>query len=160
MEGGGQESLWRWVFTSTAVTFYLIGYRTREFLDNLLGEAFSGWLMSDGYQAYRAYQKRSRCWDHLVRKARGLEESLVNSSQHFGRQPLEVLHALMQAVYEAREGPSKDLKAKHQERLDHFRAWLASATRTPSMRRHASSHESFSTIGRRFSRSSLIRSYP
>jgi transposase len=34
------KRLWLWVFTSTAVPFYLIGYRTREFLDNLLGEAF------------------------------------------------------------------------------------------------------------------------
>jgi len=116
------KSLWLWVFTSTAVTFYLIGYRTRELLDNLLGEAFAGWLMSDGYQAYRAYRKRLRCWAHLVRKARGLEESLVKSSQHFGRHTLDVLHALMQAVYEAREGPGADLKAKHQRQLDAFRA--------------------------------------
>jgi AcrR family transcriptional regulator len=116
------KSLWLWVFTSTAVTFYLIGYRTREFLDNLLGEAFTGWLMSDGYQAYRAYQKRLRCWAHLVRKARGLEESLVKSSQHFGKQTLDVLHTFMQAVYEAREGPGADLKAKHQRQLDAFRA--------------------------------------
>jgi transposase len=31
------KSLWLWVFTSTAVTLCLIGYRTRELLDNLLG---------------------------------------------------------------------------------------------------------------------------
>jgi hypothetical protein len=47
------------------VTLYLIGYRIREFLDNLIGEAFTGWLMSDGYQAYRAYRKRLRCGAHL-----------------------------------------------------------------------------------------------
>jgi hypothetical protein len=116
------KRLWLWVFTSTAVTFYLIGYRTRELLDNLLGEAFAGWLMSDGYQAYRAYRKRLRCWAHLVRKARGLEESLVQSSQRFGKQTLELLHLLMKAVYEAREGPDEDLKAKHQRQLDAFRA--------------------------------------
>ncbi len=57
-----------------------------------------------------------------MRKARGLEESLVKSSQHFGKQTLDVLHTFMQAVYEAREGPSKDLNAKHQERLEQFRA--------------------------------------
>ncbi|MGC1953465.1 MAG: IS66 family transposase [Gammaproteobacteria bacterium] len=115
------KSLWLWVFTSTAVTFYLIGYRTREFLDNLLSDSFTGWLMSDGYQAYRAYRKRLRCWAHLVRKARGLEESLVASSQHFGKQSLDLLHALMESVYEAREGPGEDLRAKHQRQLDAFR---------------------------------------
>ena len=87
------KRLWRWVVTATAVTFYLIGYRTRALLDHLLGEVFDGWLMSDGYQAYRAYQKRLRCWAHRVRQARGLEQRLVQSSQQFGRQTLEVLHA-------------------------------------------------------------------
>ena len=154
------KSLWRWVFTSPAVTFYLIGYRTRELLDNLLGEAFAGWLMSDGYQAYRAYRKRLRCWAHRVRKARGLEERLVKSSPRFGKQTLDVRHTVMQAVYEARKRPGEDLKAKHQERLDQFRAWLASATRTPNMRRRASSPERFSTTGMPFSRCCLIRSYP
>jgi hypothetical protein len=86
-----------------------------------VGEAFSGWLMSDGYQAYRPYRKRLRCWAHLVRKARGLEESLVKSSQRFGKQTVDLQHALMQAVYEAREGPSEDLKAKRQRQLDAFR---------------------------------------
>jgi transposase len=47
---------------------------------------------------------------------------LITSSQRFGRQPLDLLHALMQAVYEAREGPGEDLKAKHQRELDAFRA--------------------------------------
>ena len=115
------KSLWLWVLTSTVVTFYLIGYRTREFLDNLLGETFTGGLMSDGYHAYRAYSKRLRCWAHLLRKARGLEESLVKSSQRFGKQTLEVLHTFLQAVYEARESPGEDLKAKYQHPLDAFR---------------------------------------
>jgi hypothetical protein len=116
------KALWLWVFTSTTVTFYLIGYRTREFLDHLLGEAFTGWLMSDGYRVYRAYTKRLRCWAHLVRKARGLAESLVPSSQRFGQHALDVLQTLMQAVYEARESPGGDLKAKYQHQLDTFRA--------------------------------------
>jgi hypothetical protein len=115
------NDFWVWVFTSTTVVFYLIGYRPQEFLDHLLGEAFTGMLMSDGYQAYRAYQKRLRCWAHRVRKARGLDESLVQSSQHFGRQTLDVLHELMQAVYAAREGPGEDLKASYPKQLDVFR---------------------------------------
>ncbi|MGF1614536.1 MAG: IS66 family transposase [Gammaproteobacteria bacterium] len=116
------KALWLWVFTSTTVTFYLIGYRTREFLDHLLGEAFTGWLMSDGYRVYRAYTKRLRCWAHLVRKARGLAESWVPSSQRFGQQALDVLQTLMQAVYEARESPGGGLKAKYPHQLDTFRA--------------------------------------
>jgi transposase len=45
----------------------------------------------------------------------------VKSSQRFGKQALDVLQTLMQAVYEAREGPGEDLNAKHQRQLNAFR---------------------------------------
>ncbi len=32
-------------------------------------EAFLGWLISDGYAAYRSHTKRQRCLAHLIRKA-------------------------------------------------------------------------------------------
>ncbi|MGF1614801.1 MAG: transposase [Gammaproteobacteria bacterium] len=67
------------------------------------------------------YTKRLRCWAHRVRKARGLAESWVPSSQRFGQHALEVLQTLMQAVYEARESPGGDLKAKYPHQLDAFR---------------------------------------
>ena len=97
--------VWLWVFTSATTTVFRIGRRSRELLHGVLGEVFHGWLMSDGYWAYRAYDNRLRCLAHLLRKARGLEESLDGQAQRFGQRLHEHLQAVMDSVYAAREGP-------------------------------------------------------
>ncbi|MCP4376427.1 MAG: transposase, partial [bacterium] len=56
------QLLWLWVFSTSTVTLFLVGYRTKEIIENLLGSDFAGWLMSDGYKVYRNYLKRLRCW--------------------------------------------------------------------------------------------------
>jgi hypothetical protein len=43
------------VFTTVTVTLFLVGYRSREMVENVLGEVFAGWLMSDGYSVCRCY---------------------------------------------------------------------------------------------------------
>ena len=98
------KPFWLWVFVTTTVTLYSITFRTNELVRNLLSE-FTGWLMSDGYHVYREITKRLRCWAHLVRKAKGLAESLDREAAAFGKRALEVLKTLMDAVYQAREGP-------------------------------------------------------
>jgi hypothetical protein len=114
------QALWLWVVSSATVSLYLIGYRTAEMLDNVLGSGYHGWLMSDGYAVYRSYRHRLRCWAHLMRKARGLEESLDGDPvQRFGQQVRVLLEELMRAVYKAREGPPTVALA------DHYRARLA-----------------------------------
>jgi len=102
-EGG--RLVWLWVFTCASVTLFTVGRRTREVLDRVLGEAFAHWLMTDGYWAYRDYDWRLRCLAHLIRKARGLKESLDQRAQPFGTQVLDVVETLMQAVYQARGAP-------------------------------------------------------
>lgn len=97
--------LWLWVFTCTTVTFFIVGKRTREMVVRVLGEAFENWLMSDGYGVYRDVSWRLRCWAHILRKARGLEESLDQEAHRFGRQVLTVFKELMAAVYQARGSP-------------------------------------------------------
>jgi hypothetical protein len=117
-------ALWLWVISSAQVSLYLIGYRSAEILENVLGDRYQGWLMSDGYAVYRAYRNRLRCWAHLVRKARGLAESLDGRrTQHFGQQTLDLLEELMQAVYRAREGPpALGLPEQYAKRLTEFKA--------------------------------------
>ena len=61
--------------------------------------------MSDGYNAYRRFLKRCRCWAHLLRKAQGLVECLDSEAQHFGRQTVDVLDTLMAAIRTARDDP-------------------------------------------------------
>jgi hypothetical protein len=64
-EGG--RLLWLWVFTCASATLFVVGKRSRELLESVLGEAFAHWLMTDGYWAYRHYDWRLRCLAHIAR---------------------------------------------------------------------------------------------
>lgn len=95
--------LWLWVIVTPTVCLFLIGDRSKELVSNLFGEQFSGWLMSDGYMVYRKFKNRLRCWAHVTRKARGLEEAFNAEAVTFGRDVNLWLNRLMKAIYEARE---------------------------------------------------------
>ena len=110
-----------WAFKTTQTVLLTISRRTKETVKRILGEDFTGWLMSDGYQAYRYYLKRLRCWAHLERKAEGIRESLNKKAQEFGKVVLKVLKALIEAVYRARAGPLEDLRVKHGDLLEELR---------------------------------------
>ena len=97
--------LWLWVFSTESVTAYWIATRSSELIENILGQAYCGWLMSDGYQVYRKYLNRVRCWAHLIRKAKGLQEGLDKDSQLFGEKTLNLMGTLMTAIREARTHP-------------------------------------------------------
>ena len=113
---------WMWAFKTADTVLLTISRRTKETVERILGEDFTGWLMSDGYKAYRYYLKRLRCWGHLERKAEGIGESLNEKAQEFGKVVLKVLKALMEAVYRARAGPlEEDLRAKHGDLLEELR---------------------------------------
>ncbi|MDG4553372.1 MAG: transposase, partial [Candidatus Competibacter sp.] len=102
-----------WVFRSLTVTLYYVAGRGKELVENVL-DGFHGWLMSDGWGAYRHYPRRLRCWAHLLRKARGLAQSSDRAARLFGQQVLNALEALMAAVYAARESPLPvDLPGQH-----------------------------------------------
>ena len=58
--------------------------------------------MSDGYQAYRHYAKRLRCWTHLWRKAKGLSESQLPDIRAFGLELMALMKTCMEGVYTAR----------------------------------------------------------
>ena len=113
------QLLWLWVFTSATTTVFTIGRRTQALLHGLLGSALAGWLMSDGYWAYRDYDNRLRCLTHLLRKARGLQESLDPQAQELGNALHQCLETVMDAVYAAREGPPPvALRAQHAHQLN------------------------------------------
>ena len=114
------QLLWLWVITTPTVCLYFIGYRSQEILANVFDEGFTGWLMSDGYQVYRQFRHRLRCWAHLQRKAKGLKDSLNGEARAFGQATDALLNDLMKAIYQAREGPPRDLIAQFQDRLDAF----------------------------------------
>jgi hypothetical protein len=113
------QLLWLWVFTCASTTVFTIGRRTQELLHGMLGTAIEGWLMSDGYWAYRDYDNRLRCLTHLLRKARGLEDSLDRKARDFGESLRRCLETVMDAVYAAREGPPPvGLRKQHAKQLN------------------------------------------
>ena len=109
--------LWLWTFASATSVFFFVGRRTKEVLHQIIGNDFAGWLMSDGYLAYRGYTHRLRCWAHLIRKARALAESYTPHVQGYGKALLERLDHLMDHIYQAREGPPEDLRPRLAEDL-------------------------------------------
>ena len=114
--------LWLWVFTTRTTVVFWIASRSSELLDNVLGDDWNGWLMSDGYSAYRQCLKRCRCWAHLLRKAQGLEECLNGQVQRFGRQTVDLLDTLMAAIKAAREDPpDEQLPQLYRDLLHHYR---------------------------------------
>ena len=144
-EGG--KRLWLWVFITSSTALFLIGRRTKEIFTNLFDALtdFNGHLMTDGYSLYRAYLKRLRCWAHLLRKAKGLCESYTLTSQTYGRQVQDILNDLIDAVYQAREGPDRGMVsifAHHQETLKNLRKVCEAMT--------ASSHKKTRELGVEF----------
>jgi hypothetical protein len=115
--------LWLWVFVSNTVVAFWISSRASELINTVLGEnAYKGWLMSDGYKVYRQFRKRLRCWAHLIRKARGLTESYHKESQVFGKETLDFLNTLIEAIRNARETPpDKPLSEIYGELLNSYR---------------------------------------
>lgn len=99
---------WLWVFTCATATLFIVGRRSRKMVQRVLGEGFGGWLMRDGYWAYRELDQRLRCLPHIIRKARALAEGFEAEGRALGRH----IATVMQAVYEARGGPPAEWVAR------------------------------------------------
>ena len=115
------EFLWLWVVANAHSVFFSIGRRTKELFLGIIGHEFAGWLMSDGYLAYRYHEFRLRCWAHLIRKARALAETYTPYVQGYGKILLEIFDRLIEAIHLAREGPPADLRPLLVEELEQLR---------------------------------------
>ena len=119
--------LWLWVFVTTTTALFLVGKRCKEIWTNLVDSfeaGFQGWLMTDGYKVYRRYSRRLRCWAHLIRKAKGLADSYDKQVRSNGKQLQRHLDTLMEAVYQAREGPDEgeqSIAIAHQDTVEKIR---------------------------------------
>jgi hypothetical protein len=105
----GRKLLWLWTLVSQHAVLFVIGLRNNEMIDNVLGLAFKGILMSDGYRAYRKFLNRLRCWAHLTRKLRGLAGSTDSRVAQLGERLLSQFIELQNAIYAARASPGAAL---------------------------------------------------
>jgi len=117
----GTKGYWLWVHITASTCLFLLGGRTKQMAQEIINDKFNGWLMSDGYKVYRDHQKRLRCWAHLKRKAKGLEESNWIQAHFFGKEILALLKNLMISIYDARaRGDPQSIKEQHQKELEEF----------------------------------------
>jgi IS1 family transposase len=91
--------LWMWVAVTATTIVYRIGSRRKGELTALIGDAFLGWLVTDGYGAYRDHPRRQRCLAHLIRKALALAEGPYGAGSDFGRDLVRDLRRLIERVH-------------------------------------------------------------
>jgi hypothetical protein len=100
---------WMWVASTALETIFRIGSRCKEELTELIGEAFLGWLITDGYHAYRDHPRRQRCLAHLIRKALALAEGHYDGSD-FGRDLVRDLRRLIERVHDGEDADTPAVK--------------------------------------------------
>jgi transposase len=100
---------WLWVAVNRTCAVFLIGARTKEALLKIVGTAFVGWLISDGYGAYRWYEHRQRCLAHLIRKALAVTQAVDKEAKQIAQWLLdemrELIHQLATAGSDHPEDP-------------------------------------------------------
>eukprot|EP01033_Poteriospumella_lacustris_P018870 gene18870-13607_t len=97
----GQKKIrWLWVALCSTTAIYQIASREAETIRDLIGEAFMGVLVSDGYGAYRSYPRRQRCVAHLIRKGIALIEGYEYAASRFGEWLVREMRTLIHTVAE------------------------------------------------------------
>ena len=106
---------WLWVAMSCESAVFFIGKRTKESLGRIITPEFSGWLVSDGYGAYRWVEHRQRCLAHLIRKALALTQAVVVEVRQLGQWLLDELREL---IHIHTSGESRELLENARRRLE------------------------------------------
>ena len=96
----GVLNRWLWVVLTATTAVFHIGSRRHEEIRGLLGDAIIGWLVTDGYGAYRDYERRQRCVAHLILKGLALAGGLSPDGVQFGEWLVRELRGLIHAVAE------------------------------------------------------------
>ena len=85
----GTKSAWLWDFVTRQTTLYVIcPSRGHEVVEEVLGKAFPGTLVSDGLSTYDAVRaaRRQLCLAHLIRRASELEKRQTRGAVRVPRQ--------------------------------------------------------------------------
>ena len=101
---------WLWVAINTKTAVFHIGSRRKEELSYLVKETFVGWLITDGYKAYRSHQKRQRCLAHLIRKAIAISGAINQKAAQIGKFILKELKDLISSIANGYEKSSSTVR--------------------------------------------------
>ena len=107
----GQKPRWLWVALCSTTAIYRISSRHAETIRDLIGEAFLGVLVSDGYGAYRSYPRRQRCVAHLIRKGIALMDGYQYEASRFGEWLVREMRALIHTVAENKQADASAQKS-------------------------------------------------
>ena len=102
----GGKRAWLWVAVTSLVTVFLVRMsRGGQVARELLGEQFSGILVTDRYSAYNWYPVRWRqlCWAHLLRDFEAMR-SRGGHSEEIGDALLVQVHQMFAWWHRVREG--------------------------------------------------------
>jgi transposase len=146
-EHGRMRWLWVVISVTSQIAVYRVGSRKKTVVLELVTDVFVGWLVSDGYMAYRSYEKRQRCVAHLIRKAvalaegvdaeaaqlgdwllselRGLIHTMAEGGDAAKRRCFPILARLKRACLIGRDGPTPKLQALAKEILNDWEAVVA-----------------------------------
>lgn len=101
------RSGWLWgAVESGASLFRIAGSRASQIAKDLLGEEFSGIVVSDRYSGYNwiPAKQRQLCWAHLQRDFRRLAESNHDPTRQIGEQLLELESRIFADWHRYRQG--------------------------------------------------------
>jgi IS1 family transposase len=121
---------WLWVAVSHLSVIFFIGPRTKERLLQVISTAFVGWLVTDGYGAYRWYDHRQRCLAHLIRKALALSQAVDAEARQLGQWLLEEMRELIHALATAGHDDPDDPGTRRLQQV----ALLATASEHPKLK--------------------------
>jgi len=105
----GRQQAWLWVAVTSVVTVFVVRLsRGADVARALLGEAFSGILVTDRYSAYNWYPVRWRqvCWAHLLGDFEAMR-SRGGRSKELGDALLAQAHQMFRWWHRVRDGTLK-----------------------------------------------------
>ena len=111
---------WLWVAINSKTAVFRIAPRTKEEFKQLVSEAFVGWLITDGYGAYRHKKRRQRCIAHLIRKAIGIAESINARTARIGTLILDNLRDFIHALKSGKNQPELNQIIRSLEGICHI----------------------------------------
>lgn len=96
----GRLNAWLWVFSNDQTTVYTIrtgkGSRGHTVPGDILGDAFDGFLIVDGFKAYEVLEyAKGQCNGHLLRRGKELNDTL---SSHEARRVRKLVKLIQQAI--------------------------------------------------------------